>query len=652
MRKRFALPLAISGIRRNGKFYIPYFLACAGTSAMFYVMQAVSNDPGLLDLQGGASLRSMMAFGAFVVGLFSVIVIFYTNAFLMKRRQKEMGLYNLLGMDKTHIGRILALETVIIGLSSVGTGLLIGMLFGKLVKLLLGALTRFPAPVSAAPDGPAALFTLALFAVIFVLVLAVNQIRLGFTRPVELLAGEETGEREPKTRALPTLLGLLTLGLGYFIALTVQSPLKALTWFFIAVLLVIAGTYFLFTAGSVALLKRLRATRSYYYQARHFVSVSGMLHRMKRNAAGLATIAILSTMVLVTVSTTVAMYFGAEEQLASRYPADIQVSGTVASEKEGEALAEKTLTALSDLGRTTSNTLSYAYLPFPGSATERGIEALADLTDAFAPALSDVCVLRASAYAKLSGAPVVLSSGEALLGGTENAWKDFTLLGVPLKGAGRIDDFPLPGRISANLQDTCVCVLGDEDYARVEKALAAVYPDQTFNLNFFVRTDIDGTEDEKIAAGNRLSEQFDVYVECKDANRAEFHAMYGGFLFLGLFLGLLFLMATVLIIYYKQISEGYEDARRFRVMQNVGMGEAEVRSAIGSQMLTVFFLPLIAAVCHIFAAFTMIVKLLGLFSLTNTGLFLLCTVATIGAFSVIYVAVYALTARIYYRIVK
>ena len=565
--------LAARSLRLNGKFYLPYLLSGMVSAAMLYDILFLNMNRGIYALKGVNAVQGLLGFGAIVVALFSFALLCYTNGFLMKRRQKELGLYNILGMEKRHLARLLLWETVFAALLCILGGLLLGVLLSKLFLLLLCAVIQAEVPFGFEVPRDAAVYTAVVFGGIFLLNYLLNLLRLNRVKPIELLHGGESGEREPRTKWVLTALGLLTIGAGYGLSLTVSDPVNALTLFFLAVVLVIVGTYCLFTAGSIALLKALRKNKKYYYQTRHFTAVSGMLHRMKRNAAGLATICILSTMVLVTVSTTVCLYMGVNDILDRMYCRDVQTyvnRGAPEDLPKVKALYER---KAQELGVEMKD---FAALCFYAPATE------------YANNRTDI---------------------EPYLPQADGA-----------DPVGDPSDGPLRVYVGCNLA-----------------------PDADASL--FAASVAVGTRDLPLSSSWYFTE------DCR-AGRADFWASLGGFFFIGLFLGALFLMAAVLIVYYKQVSEGYEDARSFSIMQQVGMTQAEVKSSIRSQVSTVFFLPLLAAACHTAGAFPMTKKILLLFGLSNTGLFLLCSGLTLLVFALAYYCIYRLTAREYYRIVK
>lgn len=448
MVKNLYARLAFNNLKKNRKIYLPYILTCIVTVLMFYMIHSLSVNESITTMHGGKTIQYSLSYGTIIVGIFAVIFLFYTNSFIIKRRKKEFGLYNILGMEKRHIGVVLIFETLYISLISISIGLLLGIILDKLMYLIIAFILHANYGINFFISWKSILVTFALFAAIYIGIYIFSFIRVQISQPIGLLKGENIGEKEPKTRLVMALIGLLCLTLGYICAVFTKNAIAAIELFFIAVILVIIGTYFLFAAGSIALLKILKHNKKFYYKTNHFTSVSGMIYRMKQNAIGLASICILFTMLLVTISTTTSFMIGKNDM------------------------------------------------------------------------------------------------------------------------------------------------------------------------------------------GN------------------DFMSIYGGMFFLGVYLGTLFLMAMILIIYYKQISEGYEDKKRFEIMQKVGMSYAEVKKSISAQILIVFFLPLIMAGIHVAFAFPMINLILDIVGLTNTKLFVFCSLGCFVFFSIIYVIVYLLTAKVYYRIVK
>ena len=654
MRKSGFFPrLALVNLVRNGRFYGPYLLSCGMTAAMYYILSYLTRSDIVASVRGAGYLQSLMYLGALVVALFAAVLLLYANSFVMKRRRRELGLYNILGLEKRHIAHLMVWETVYCAAAAILGGLAAGVLLSKLVLLLLLQVSRLPVQYGFEISLPGMANTAALFGILFLLTLVWNLAGLLRSRPVELLHSASAGEREPRTKRLLVVLGAVTLGAGYATALTVADPFTALAYFFLAVVLVMIGTYCLFTAGSIALLKHLRNSPRYYYQPKHFTAVAGLLYRMKQNAVGLANICILSTMVLVTVSTTVSLYVGLEGSLDRMYPHDIDVVQQLegVSPEQEAALNEDTLervqTAAAEAGRKVELLQWSTLLDTVGWYTGNTFTLTAQ-----EGVSTEIQILTADDYGRLTGRTVALGPGQVLVQAENiDLPATFYIEDLPFHVAGTITDFPRYNNsilISGQAAQLSL-VVADETVVS-----AINVRDTSDHREFHVQMDLDGTEAEKQAFVDPLlaADVNGVYsVISRQDNAMDLYTMYGGFLFLGVFLGLLFLLSTVLIIYYKQISEGYEDQRRYQIMQQVGMSPREVRSSIRSQVLLVFFLPLVTAGIHVAAAFPMLCKLLELFNLFDVRLFALCAAGTLLVFCAIYALVYGLTTRTYSRIV-
>ena len=668
MRKSGFFPrLALVNLVRNGRYYGPYLLSCGGTAAMFYILRYLTESDIVASVRGAGYLQSLMYLGCIVVALFSIVLLLYANSFVMKRRQRELGLYNILGLEKRHIALLCLWETLYCAGASILGGIAAGILFSKLTLLLLLQLSRLPAEFGFEVSVPGILSTAALFAVLFALTLVCNLFRIGRARPVELLRSDSVGEREPRTRRLLVVFGLLTLGGGYFLSWKVQNPTEALALFFLAVILVMIGTYCLFTAGSVAVLKALRANPGYYYQTRHFTAVAGLLHRMKQNAVGLANICILSTMVLVTVSTTVTLYLSCEETLDQMFPHDIQVSQDLThldqpldplTPERRQQETEATLTwidrLLADSGLTAEHFSWYTEVRASSSYSGNTLGWPEDTPGDYVT----VYLITAEDYARLTGQTAALEADQVLAYAQGLELPDTFYIGAqPFRVAGRLDQgLPYNSSTLVSGSESTELLLVAADRQALEEIASLCLSDQGVQRETFrIQMDLDGTDEEKLdLAWDILKTNVDesVYtVTSRQDNAIDLYAMYGGFLFLGVFLGLLFLLATALIIYYKQISEGYEDQRRYTILRQVGMTDREVRGSIHSQILLVFFLPLVTAGIHTAAAYPMVSKMLALFQLTSTARYAVCTAGTFAVFCVIYALVYTLTARTYRRIV-
>ncbi|MDL2219228.1 FtsX-like permease family protein [Ruminococcaceae bacterium OttesenSCG-928-O06] len=653
MRKLSFYPrLALGNLWRNRGTYLPYLLACIISIFTFYTLLAINTNGALNGMRGEGVVKSFTLIGTIIMALFCSALIFYTNSFLVKRRKRELGLYSILGMEKKNIALVMFFETIFMAVLALVLGLALGMLLSKLLFWVLLRMVHFPVmldmPVSLAAAG----ITCALFGVIFLMALLFNLRQVRLANPIELVAAAKQGEREPKASWVLTVLGLVCIGAGYYIALRFTSPIEALMYFLVAVLLVIIGTYCLFTSGSIALLKLLRKNKKYYYQPGHFISVSGMIYRMKQNAAGLATICILSCMVLVTVSSTVALNAGVEDSLNNQYPYEYAITfyepadgDLLLSGAEQIAAAEGIkLTALQDY-RNASFMADEQDGTFMASEDYQGMN-LMTLVELFL--LED--------YNHNEGAGVTLAPGEALLLVTGGRYDgdSLTMNGVPLK-VRHLEAMGKANSMSRDLGRSMYLVLPDEAAMNAILAGGGVEQPMRRNLAF----DTEGSE----AAREQFHQDYGAFVgglttqnyfnyRSREGGRDDWYASNGGFLFLGIYFGVLFMLAAVLIIYYKQMSEGYDDAARFEILQKVGMGADEVKSTINKQILAVFFLPLVVAVIHVAVAFFPVSRAMVIFGVVNTQLLVVFSLATVLVYALVYLLVFRRTARTYFRIVR
>ncbi len=656
MNSFFYQNLAVNNIRKNSKTYIPYILTCIGMIAMFYNMcfLAVAKDIG--SVSDSESLRYILFLGTVVIGIFSCIFLFYTNSFLIKRRKKEFGLFNVLGMEKKHIARIMFYETLYIGGLSILAGLAAGILLSKLMILLLFKLISFDATFGFEIPKIALLSTLVLFTVIFLVNLVYNMGQVHLSKPVELLRGGSAGEKEPKAKWIMAVFGAVCLGAGYYIAVTTENPLSALNMFFVAVLLVIVGTYCLFISGSIALLKVLRKNKRYYYKPRHFISVSGMIYRMKQNAAGLSNICILSTAVIVMVSTTVSLYIGMEDVLRTQFVKNIEVSASDVSEEQAGELDKLIEQQISEHNTDKSSTLRIRSMDMV--AIQEGLQFIKLEQGSDYNKLVTLVFITQDEYNKLEGTSISLKEGEAMayVANGDIPGSILDINGYELSVKEYLSSFSYAD-MNLNFADNYYYIVVD-NITTINKAYVSLTGDENVTeLSYYYGFDTYADSQEQIDMVNDLNVkiwELDVFGRARgaEASRSSFYSLYGGLFFLGIFLGILFVMATVLIIYYKQIVEGYDDKERFEIMQKVGMSREEIKGTIRSQVLTVFFLPLLTSVIHIVFAFKVITKLLLLFGMNNVRLFAACTAVTIIVFAIFYTIIYSLTARTYYKIVS
>ena len=682
MRRGFYFRLAAEGISKNRKFYFPYILTCICMVMMFYIVAYLSMSADFSGIFGGNMLQSMLGFGVFVIGIFSLIFLYYTNSFLIRRRQKEFGLYNILGMGKRNLVKILLWENILTAVVSIAAGLVFGILFSKLAEMaavkILGGKTGFDMNFAAKP----VIWTVILFLAITLLIMLRMVISIFRLRPVEMLRSENTGEKPPKANWMLAILGAALLGAAYYLAVAVLDPMAAMVLFFLAVVMVILATYFLFIAGSVALCRLLQRNKRYYYKTKHFISISSMTYRMKRNGAGLASICILSTMVLVTVSSTTCLFAQSEDAVNKRYPKDVSVQisfadQTALSEEDTELYINSVEDILDEYGETAENLEDYRMYSL--SAYQSGAEFMIDLnsgelteqTDLDIGQIRSVYVIPLEDYNRLSGTDVELADDEALIYPYKMEYEYDTVHfeGFDTWKAEKMDSEPFEiGEADANAMGSLFVVAKDvsvlEQMCQIKND--SLEGDGTSSIQRCYSFDM-GCGDEKqseiydeirdrfmaLSEENASGNYVYWYTESKAASRAEYIALFGGLFFLGILLGAVFLFGTVLIMYYKQISEGYEDQDRFDILMKVGMSRKEVKQSINSQVLTVFFLPLIAAGVHLAFAYPLISRILKLISAgTDEKLFLFVTACCYLVFALFYVVLYWVTSKSYYTIVS
>lgn len=661
MTKCFYAKLAWSNLGKNLRYYLPYMLSCILMVTLHFVLGSLGLSSAWEDMPGSQSVYAILLLGRYVVEIFALLLLFYTNTYLIKRRKQEFGLYNVLGMEKRHIGKILFWETVYAFGISIALGVMLGCLITKLAELLLCNLLQFDIRYALEFIPSAFLRTVGMFLLFALLVLLRSLWQIKKARPVELLNSTQAGQKEPRANWLLALLGVALLGSGYWMAVTIRNPVDAMFWFFVAVILVILGTYACFVAGSVALLKLLRRLKGYYYKPSHFISVGSMVHRMKQNGAGLATICILSTMVLVMVSSTASVYIGRVDILQNRYPRDLVLTCRHGGEQALSLMEEATNEALASEGLGAEHHLAYRYASLVAFVQGDTLKLDESVSYTSVENVAGVYVVPLEDYNRATGQALTLEAGQALLYSSQEGFpKNRLEMGeLELQVAGLLEEGLPNGNATAEILPTVFLIV--PDWSTLE-AIAAqvdeVNGEGACNILGYSCFDVSGSRDNQIRLYETLRESIryrndvDFVLESRAAEERDFYAIFGGLFFLGIFLGLLFFLATVLIIYYKQVAEGYEDQLRFRTLQQVGMSRREIRKTIHSQVLTVFFLPLITAGVHIAFAFPMIRKMLLLFALTNTSLLIWTTAATYLIFALLYCAVYLLTSRFYYRIVS
>lgn len=664
--------LAKTNLSNNKPFYIPYIISSIITVAMLYMMSFLSDNKGLNKIMGADSLVIIFRLGVGIIVIFSYIFLFYTNSFIIKRRKKEIGVYNILGMEKRHLSKVLFVETIYSAIISLVCGIIVGIAFSKFILMVLYGIIGIHKTVEFFVNIHGIILCVVSFGILFLLTFLYNFMQIKLANPIELLRGTNVGEREPKTKIFMTIVGVVCLAIAYYIAITTENPLNVLTLFFVAVLLVIIGTFALFTAGSIALLKLLRNNKKFYYNKRHFMAVSGMLYRMKQNAAGLASICILSTMVLVVISTTVSMYVGIQDELMARYPNDVCVTVDYNSVIDKSSEIEKAIFDEIDSAEV-KNKKAFSYLSVfvgqkgDGFTTDKEHLSYQNSYLFYILSKDDFIKIDNSFKDKIGN----ISKGEAVVVlNKKYDKKDIKIFGKNYKvnkSFEHTEDNDL--YVISTLNGLGYIILDNDEsvqelYDVQEKMLGKGANYYTNKIRFDFKS---GNKKQKAAAYKKIDNAVKKYfkenkndkkeissywVESRQENEQNFYLLYGGLFFLGIFLGTMFLIVTVMIIFYKQITEGYDDRERYQILEKVGMSSREVKDTIKSQIRIVFVLPIFAAAVHVTAAFPMVNRILKMLNLNNEKLFAGCLAATIIVFAVIYYLVFKVTSRAYYKIVK
>ncbi len=677
MRAAFYPKLAADGIRKNKKFYLPFMLTCALMAAMLYIIVFLHTSPLLDYLYGGSTMRATLGLGRFVIVVFAGIFLFYTNSFLIRRRKKEFGLYNILGMGKFNIGRIMCWETVMMAVISLAIGLGAGVALSKLAELGMVNVMRGEIDYTFTVSREAILQTGTVFLVIFALLLvnALAQVRL--SNPIQLLHSESAGEKPLKVNWFFGFLGLIILAAAYYMAVSIEDPISAILWFFVAVIMVIVATYLIFVSGSVMLCRILQKKKKYYYRANHFVSVSSMAYRMKRNGAGLASICILVTMVLVMISSSSCLYFGEEDMLRTRYPRDIVSTvyledNTFLRDENMEILRQAANDIAVSGGADVSDLIDYRCAAVSGLLRDGKLEidhkALSSLDLSTYGDIVSLYFIPLSDYNRMMKTEETLAEDEVIVCVYRGAASFDTLI-IEEKNSYRVAK-----RVSGFVGNGDAAMIGVSSYfivvPDIDRAIEPLWSladargDRLVRFRWYYGYNTSVEDGKQIELANQLRENWRSFsadgrggvtgssTASLTDERQDFYGTFGGMFFIGIMLSVVFVLATVLIIYYKQVSEGYEDQSRFEIMQKVGMTKKDIRSSINSQMLTVFFLPLIAAVLHLAFAFPIVRRILTVFNMNNVGLFLITTGISVLIFAVFYMLIYRVTSNAYYSIVS
>ena len=672
MGNKYYARLAADNIKKNKRVYLPYIITCVLMTAMIYIIGSLAGNPDLRTMKrGSAATPVIMTFGTIVTAVFAFIFLFYTNSFITKRRRKEFGLLNILGMEKRHISKLLLIETGYVAAITLVFGLGIGVLLDKLMFLsltkMIGESATLGFHISFGSLALTALVMLGTFLVIYLYTIT----KVHLSKPVELLSGSSVGEKEPKTKILMTLLGVSLLSVGYVISIVTREPTRVLPLFLLAVLCVVFGTYLLFMAGSVALLKYLKKREKFYYKTNHFAAVSGLIYRMKRNAVGLASVCILSTMVLVMVSVTSSMMLGLDGAVRREYPHDVRlVSYNIDTADKLEKIIKERLD-VKNIKRTSQPVL-YAYGDMQKPSTFRAddYETFTDNNgDTYTKEKDDLMmqayninVLESDEVIKgfdedqdLRRLEYTAPEGEIIIVTGDPTFKpdSITIAGKTYKVANTVYNNraqPVGYDIVMNTREEIVELVRAYNKVSYQSCSGTEYIE--FDYASGDTEAQDAKFEELFSELNEIDTKRGISYSLFSDAKAQAMEVFGSLFFLGLFLGTLFLVETILIIYYKQISEGYEDEKRFKIMQNVGMSKREVKRSIRSQILIVFFLPLLIAGAHLTFAFPLIKRLLYQLGLSDTSLYLACCAGGFAGFALIYTTIYALTARTYYKIVR
>lgn len=670
MKRAFYLRLAWDGIRKNKKLYIPYILTCVCMTAMFYIVSFLSKEKTVQNIQGGDEIQGILYLGSIVIGIFSLLILFYTNSFLIRRRKKEFGLYNILGMNKYNLSRVLIWESIIVYVISLVCGLGFGILFSKFAELIMINIlmegTNFDLKVNFESIGNTAVW----FLVIFMLILINSLRQIHISKPVELLKSENIGEKPPKANWVLAVLGAVILAAAYAIAVTVDNPMAAIFLYFVAVTMVIVATYMLFISGSVALCKALQKNKRYYYKTNHFVSVSGMVYRMKRNGAGLASICILSTMVLVMVSCTVCLYTGMEDSLRTTFPRDISIDVQVndfaaVNEDFVHSIDSEIEDVLGKYSETAQNKMSYRIADV--AANQNGNDFSIITNGYYTSTAYNVLIVPIEDYNSLMGQNETLAENEVLV--YKAKLSDYDESTININGTGDlkikkyVEDYIGYG-VDMSIVNSSIYVFVPNYDAFIAQFEGITEPNgnPVLTKHYITGFDLDCDDLVQLTILNEIHDSVSssvsgpaiasVSTDGIAGSRMLFLGLYGGLFFLGILLGIVFIFAAVLIMYYKQISEGYEDRARFEIMQKVGMTQSEIKKSVNSQVLTVFFAPLIVAGIHLAFNFPLINKTITLLGFTNSGLLMGITAVCFLVFALLYVIVYRITSRSYYSIVS
>ena len=673
MKIGFYPKLAYNGICKNKRMYIPYILSGAVMVMMSYIIFFLASTEMLNQMKGGSVLRTLLPIGSVFLSVFSLIFMFYSNSFIIRQRNKEFGLYNVLGMDKGNLGRVMLWENLIVLGISTSVGLIFGIALSKFTELCMVNLLKEEISYTMRIDFTSLLKTLLIFIGIYLLLFLNSFIKVHRSNPRELLNSSHSGEKPPKANWFLSIIGIIILGIAYYVALSIKQPLTSIPQFIIAVVMVIVATYLLFISGSIAFCRFLQKNKQYYYKPNHFVSVSSMVYRMKRNGAGLASICILVTMVLVTLSSTLSMYIGAEDTLKSTHPYEISMRLQMPSMKLfNENSFSKMRNAVNNKVPNKKNVLEYSAIEIVGLLQNGNFivdqKSHNEIDFSTSDKMCYLNIITLDDYNRIMDKNETLNDDECFISCYCTNFLDSTLTiegCKPLKVKTVIEKMKISGYITMQSAPYITVVTNNID------TLIAPLNSVTNKINnsildpyWYYNFDVSGNSEAKISAYEKLCDEVDdiasqinsssysYYIGSKEEDRIMFYGLYGALFFIGILLSIVFILATVLIIYYKQISEGFEDKKRFDVMQKVGMTKREIRRSINSQILTVFFLPLLLAGLHLTVAFPTLWKFMQMFMFKNLNIMVIVTILSFVVFALVYALVYKITSNAYYAIVN
>lgn len=653
------LKLSLDGIRKNYRLYIPYILTGTLVIMMFYVLLYLSSSKSLWSMPAATFLAAVLPLGIVVIAVFSVLFLFYTNSFLIKTRAREFGLYNILGMNRHNLSILLFFENAIVFIAALLSGLLFGVAFSKMGELILFKLAEAEADYSLNISYFSLIITALCYLAIYALLFLNSLIKVAKLKPIELLNSSKQGEKRPKGNIILALLGLIILLMAYFLAVYYSGSFTAIFTFFIAVILVIIATYLLFIAGSVTLCGILKNNKSYYYKSNHFISISSLAYRMKRNGAGLASICILLTMILVMISSTSSLYFALDDSINRRYPGDINY--TLFYRNYDYMIEDNQLVYTDNL--VCENISTIKYLESGGCFTEYGMNnaPVQGYEDAItALDIGYLYTISLDEYNRLSNQIITLQDDECLLYTNSRirySYETFkTAYSKEYRVKNYVDEF-INNHAMYDYEMPCMILIVSDlegfykDNNIITEQGNVVYCKSS--TDFDVIEDFDETLENLRQNLSVISEEkvYNRYITSLPDQRSNMLGLFSSMLFLGIMLSFVFILATVLIIYYKQTSEGYEDSERFAIMRKVGLEDGQIRKSINSQMLTVFFCPLIMAGIHLCFAFPFVWSMLNMFGFGNLRLMIIVTAVCYVACAVLYVIIYLFTSRTYYKIV-